>query len=405
MIKAASALALLLALATAFPPTNAAQARQRASDLFDFDSASGFAPAAGVITDRHGVIYGTTPIGGTGPCLANAGCGTVYALSPPSFRGGAWVVSVLHDFQGGTDGDSPMAPLVIDRAGAVYGYAYGSPGTVFQLTPPATQGEDWTYRVIYTFANGPDGNLLNVNAPLIVHGGALYGVASGGSGTCGQSGCGSVFRLTHRSDGSWAEKTLYSFAGGGDSGEPNWIAGPDATGAFYVSTSKGRGAVVRISPPATRGDWSETVIAQFGATADKAYRPTNLSLAPDGTIYGTAYRRAGGVVFHLAPSGGSPPWTLTTIADIREHGYGPNSLAFDAAGSLIGAIEGDFDFFAGAVFRLVPEGGGVWTYTRLWNFNHGPDRNPLNVVRGRGGHLFGVLNSGDSINGSLFELR
>jgi hypothetical protein len=43
--------------------------------------------------------------------------------------------------------------------------------------------------------------------------------------------------------------------------------------------------------------------------------------------------------------------------------------------------------------------------TELWNFNRGPDRNPLNVVLGRGGNLFGVLEGGDSTNGSLFELH
>jgi hypothetical protein len=75
-------------------------------------------------------------------------------------------------------------------------------------------------------------------------------------------------------------------------------------------------------------------------------------------------------------------------------------------GSLIGAIEGDFDFFAGSVFQLTPPvSGNTWNYTELWNFNHGPDRNPLNVVTGHGGNLFGVLEGGDSTNGSLFELQ
>lgn len=96
----------------------------------------------------------------------------------------------------------------------------------------------------------------------------------------------------------------------------------------------------------------------------------------------------------------------TTIADIADHGWGPGSLAAGAGGALIGTVEGDFDFFAGNVFKLTPpEDGGAWTYTRLWNFNLGPDRNPLNVVTGRGGNLFGVLQGGDSTNGSLFEFE
>jgi hypothetical protein len=87
------------------------------------------------------------------------------------------------------------------------------------------------------------------------------------------------------------------------------------------------------------------------------------------------------------------------------HGSGPTSLAPGAAGTLIGVVEGDFDFFAGNAFMLTPPASGAtWTYTPLWNFNRGPDRNPLNVVTGRGGLLFGVLEGGDSTNGSLFEL-
>ena len=77
-----------------------------------------------------------------------------------------------------------------------------------------------------------------------------------------------------------------------------------------------------------------------------------------------------------------------------------------AGGSLIGAVRGDVDFFAGAVFQLTPpSAGGACTYTQLWDFNRGPDRNPLNVVTGRGRNLFGVLQGGDSTSGSLFELR
>ena len=49
--------------------------------------------------------------------------------------------------------------------------------------------------------------------------------------------------------------------------------------------------------------------------------------------------------------------------------------------------------------------GGAWKTRTLWSFNLGPDRNPLNVVAGPGGNLFGVLQGGDSSNGSLFELH
>ena len=89
----------------------------------------------------------------------------------------------------------------------------------------------------------------------------------------------------------------------------------------------------------------------------------------------------------------------------HHHAYGPAPLSKGANGTLIGVIEGDFDFYAGSAFQLAPPASGTnWTVTQLWDFNRGPDRNPLNVVTGRGGNLFGVVNGGDSTGGSLFEL-
>jgi hypothetical protein len=105
------------------------------------------------------------------------------------------------------------------------------------------------------------------------------------------------------------------------------------------------------------------------------------------------------------PDGPGSGWTRTTIADIAHRYYGPSSLAAGPDGSLIGVIGGDYDFFPGAVFQLTPGNGGAWTYAELCNFDRGPDRNPVNVVTGRGGHLFGTLNGGDSGFGGLFEVK
>ncbi len=378
----------------------------RAKSLFEFDGASGYSPGAGVVTDRHGTIYGTTTIGGDGPCLGGAGCGTVYALSPPS-GGGSWVFNKLYDFQGGQDGSSPSAPLTLAADGTVYGYTTGGTfGTVFRLLPPAMGSNQWTFQILYVFTGHADGNLESVYSPLVLRHGALYGIASGGSLACGQFGCGSVFRLKPSSGGGeWTLKTLFSFEGGSESGEPSWIVGSTDASPLYVSTSRGNGAVVEISPLGS-GEWAERVITRFMGDAD-GHEPSKLVLTSDGTLFGLALGPRTGLVFQLTPpSPETAGWTRTTIAAVSDHRYGPVSLAQGAAGSLIGAIEGDFDFFAGSVFQLTPPtDGGTWAYTELWNFDRGPDRNPLNVVTGRGGNLFGVLEGGDSSNGSLFELQ
>jgi hypothetical protein len=398
--------AALFALGLASPAV--AGQPERAASLFQFDGASGYSPAAGVIAGPHGTIFGTTTIGGTGPCTGGAGCGTVYSLSPPPAGSKAWVFDKLYDFQGGQDGASPNAQLTLGPDGSLFGYTTGgTPGTVFQLLPPTEAGKPWQFNILYVFTDKRDGNLENVASPLVLHGGALYGIASGGvdAKACLQLGCGSVFRLTLRKGATaWTEDTLFRFTGPATSGVPTWIAGAEAADTLYVSTALGDGAVVQLVPPASPGEWSETMLTRFAGGSD-GHAPGNLVLA-GGTLYGLAAAFQSGFAFALAPpatSGGA--WTRTRIATIRYNGYGPVSLAPGAGGTLIGAIEGDFDFFAGSVFRLTPPASGTaWTVAELWNFNRGPDRNPLNVVTGRNGHLFGVLEGGDSTNGSLFEL-
>jgi uncharacterized repeat protein (TIGR03803 family) len=376
-----------------------AQAAEKAKDLFDFSGASGYDPQGGIIAGADGTLYGMTAIGGNGPCVAGAGCGTVYALSPPATPGGRWTMNVLYDFQGGQDGSVPQSMLAQDQSGALYGYTTGgTEGTVFRLTPPTAPGAGWTFKILYIFTNGNDGNLEGVYAPLLISNGTLYGVASGGA-----NGDGTVFALTPDLNDNWSETTLYTFIGAVDGSDPNWLAGFDASGSAFVSTSRGGGTVVRLIPPVSGNGWSAQTISRFKNGA----RPTSLILADDGSLFGITSRHRGGIAFQLTPPAGrGPGWTRTNIAKISEHGYGPVSLAPAPGGALAGAISGDVDFFAGAVFLLTPpSGSGGWTYSELWNFNRGPDRNPNNVVAGRRGKLYGVMNGGDSSSGSLFELQ
>jgi hypothetical protein len=378
----------------------------QATSLFQFDGASGYDPQGGVVTDANGTIYGTTTIGGTGSCSGGAGCGTVYALSPPPQGSTQWAFNVLYNFQNGKDGSFAQSQLTVDPAsGIVYGYTSGgTPGTVFALLPPGNPGGPWTFQLLYAFTGKADGNLEDVYSPLILSGGSLYGIASGGAKSCGQFGCGSVFELTppQSGNGSWTEATLFNFKGTKTSGLPTWIAGFDDGGSLYVSTALGKGAVVQLSP--SDGTWNETVITKFKG-GNSGSSPSSLVLTPNGTLYGLANKTRAGFAFALT-QGPDSGWTRTKIAEISDHKYGPVSLAAGPNGTLIGAIAGDVDFFAGSVFQLTPpQNGNDWTYVGLWNFNRGPDRNPNNVVTGLDGNLFGVLNGGDSDNGSLFELQ
>jgi uncharacterized repeat protein (TIGR03803 family) len=163
---------------------------------------------AGLIADKKGNLYGTTEEGGNGCEIY--GCGTVFELTPPAKAGGPWTENVLFSFgssyRGFLDGGYPLASLIADKKGNLYGTTSegGSgigcngycTGTVFELSPPAVAGGAWTETVLYSFTGGSDG--AGPHAALIADKkGNLYGTTAGGgveSDTCG--GCGTVFELT-----------------------------------------------------------------------------------------------------------------------------------------------------------------------------------------------------------------
>ena len=375
--------------------------------LFPFGPAHGLLPNV-VTADKQGTEFGMTLLGGTGDCQIGPGCGTVFSLAPPQAGGGAWIFHRLYDFTGGRDGSGSPTPLTVAANGTLYGYTVvPSQATIFSLTPPANVGRPWAFKILHVFHGNFEGGLGGLQTPLIYRHGALYGIAVGGSGACGQIGCGSVFGLTpNPRGGEWTLKTLFSFTGGAASGEPDWIAGFGDVGPLYVCTSLGNGAVVAITPPRSGGVWTERVITTF-AGGDDGQAPGNLVPSPDGKLYGLAIASGADVVFQLSPpASAASPWARTTIGSVSDQGYGPTSLAQGSDGSLIGAIYGDVDLFPGGIFQFTPPAsGGAWKYSLVWNFHDHPGRNPLNVVTGAEGTLLGALDGGDSSDGYAFALR
>jgi uncharacterized repeat protein (TIGR03803 family) len=102
--------------------------------LYDFPNAShdGGGPAAGLVLDQSGNLYGTASGGGDSHCS----CGVVFKMTPGS--NGKWSYTVLHRFTG-TDGYSPQASLTLDSKGNIYGTTTeggpGGYGVVFEITP------------------------------------------------------------------------------------------------------------------------------------------------------------------------------------------------------------------------------------------------------------------------------
>ena len=84
----------------------------------------------------HHVLYGATSGGDTNTC-GQAGCGTVYSLTPPASPDGAWTETVLYNFTSTTANGYVNAGLVIGNDGALYGatgaYNMEGNGSVFAL--------------------------------------------------------------------------------------------------------------------------------------------------------------------------------------------------------------------------------------------------------------------------------
>jgi len=194
--------------------------------LYSFTGGSdGANPAAGLIADRKGALYGTT-FGSANPNL-----GTVFKLTPPAAGQTAWTETVLCTLFGNSrDG------LIADKEGTLYGTTFQGPGAggVFKLTPPGKGQTAWTETELCTFKGGNDG--VSPYASLIFgKQGALYSTTRQGPGA------GGVFKLTPPGKGqtAWTEAVLYTFKGGSDGAEPAAGLIADEQGALYSTTDRG----------------------------------------------------------------------------------------------------------------------------------------------------------------------
>ena len=131
---------------------------------FGTNDPDGLFPSGNVVFDAAGNMYGTTMFGGRGN-------GAVFKMTPSN---GGWTESLIYAF---TDGAEPQAGVTIDSAGNLYGtLPYGGLGygLVFQLVPGQF---GWTENVVYRFTDGADGKdpLAGV---VMDSAGNLYGATS-----------------------------------------------------------------------------------------------------------------------------------------------------------------------------------------------------------------------------------
>ena len=327
--------------------------------LYDFDCyGTGKNPYGGVILDSSGNLYGTTVAGGSGGDCSGDGCGVVYQLAK---SGDTWNEIVLYNFTGGDDGFGPGSALVFDKAGNLYGTAPDGgtyqAGVVFQLAPNNGQ---WTQTVIHAFTGGDDGAVGSLGALLLGADGSLNGVTELG----GKYSAGVAYKMS-RSGNTWNFTTLYAFQGLPDAGFPYGGLVADSHGRLFGTTyfggTGGLGSVFVIGAGATaRTLWKESVLHSFQGTDDASFPTSTLVFDAAGNLYGTSSTGGNpscdcGTVFKLAPSPGG--WTASVLHSFSGSGdgqYPSYGLTSDGNGNYFGVTPVGGLYGQGAVFQITP---------------------------------------------------
>jgi uncharacterized repeat protein (TIGR03803 family) len=403
VLRTAVAWTFIAVLRSVLSPTLPAVAQSTAEEqvIYSFSASNDcFSPLAPLTPDAEGNLYGTALGGGT-----SNGC--VFELSPNG--DGTWTEKTIHLFDV-NNGTQPVAALVFDKAGNLYGTAesgglFGA-GVVFELTPIA--GGEWTDSILYNFGlRRGDG----VNAATeVVFGpdGSLYGATEFG----GIANCGIVYKLTFWL-GAWSETILHDFSNSRRDGcNPRGGVVFDSRGRLYGTTSGGGGhgfGTVYEIARLRDGSYQEHVIHNFSGT-DGRQPLSTLVIDGGGGLYGTTFDGGNlsacgsgcGTVFKLTNVGGR--WQERVLYAFSgsdgENVVGP--VVFDLEGNLYGAAaSGGGPSFNGLIFRLTPQVDGTWKDDILHKFpwpSTGDGAAPYAGFILRGGELFGTTLLGGMSN-------
>jgi uncharacterized repeat protein (TIGR03803 family) len=351
-------------------------------------------PAASLVQDAQGNLYGTTVGGGT-----NNG-GTVFKVDTMGNE------TVIHSFTGTAgDGQSPLAGLVLDTQGNLYGTTeqggnFGF-GTVFKVS---TNGQ---VTILHSFPPNTQDGIYPVAALVMDTQGNLYGTTEYGGGTAcdSGSGCGTVFEVS----ASGQETVLYRFTGTeGDGAFPLAPLLLDSQGNLYGTTAEGGnltcndgfgcGTVFEVSAAG-----QETSLYTFPGWPGDGEIPSAGLVWWDGSLAGTTTQggtNGAGMVFVMDPYG--LEFNSYSFTGTGGDGACPRAgLAEDAAGNLYGTTaEGGAGFGTMFTLSFYPT-----TETLLYTFTETTGVPQAGVVRDAQGNLYGTTGNGGADNeGTVFKL-
>jgi len=346
---------------------------QTFTTLYNFDgNFDGIHPLAGVIMDSAGNLYGTTVYGGY------SDLGVVFEVNT------AGLETVLQSFSG-SDGEYPETPVAGDKAGNTYGTTpWGGSGSctqgcglVFKLD---TAGNE---KVLHSFTGGSDG-CYPYQGLIVGKSGSLYGTTYGCVSVSSNNG--TIFKI----DSTGKFTVLHSFAG-----SPSDGAGPqlghltvDKAGNLYGSTfnggNSGKGVLYELSKKG-----KVTVLHSFaGGTSDGCGPSGTVAQDKAGNFYGTTSACGSnnyGTIWKVSKRGREV--TLHNFAGGTSDGCGPEAgVARDAKGNLYGLTWGCGANNDGVLFELSAKG----TFTLLHNFDGSNDYPYGELLRSPNGSLYGT---------------
>lgn len=357
------------ALVFTLAPTNIASAyteKTLHSFCTESNCGDGEKPAAGLLRDASGNLYGTTPTGG------KYGHGLVFKLIPNP-ETGKYKEYILHNFCARAncmDGSNPQADVIMDVDGNLYGTtenggANNNAGAVFKLT----HGDNgWSLAVLHNFCS------VNLGAECA-------------------DGKLSVAGLTYA----------------GQAGGKPWDESSPLFGTTLAGGQHGRGLAFKLV--SNGGEWQELIIHDF----DSAQAPLGLIMDPAGNLFGMTVgggKYGSGILYRLAAG----TWKETIFhnfcaeADCADGDYPVGRLAMDAAGDLFGMTErgGCEDDYCGVFFER--KAGGGYSVIHVFGTGIADGISPMaGPIIDAGGNLYGTTHEGGTVHdlgggGTVFRL-
>jgi uncharacterized repeat protein (TIGR03803 family) len=321
---------------------------------FQGGTGDGAFPYYDLAFDAAGNLYGTTASGGIDWNSPSRGWGTVFELSP---SGGKWTEKVIHFF---ATNYRPLSGLIINKAGDMFGETGGSAtgvgGSIFGMKNEST---GWKFETLFNF-DGTDGG-VPLAGLIFDNAGNLYGMTGSGGAVC----CGTVFELQRGANNTWTNSVLYSFGGLTDGGFPNAPLVSNASGKLYGTTMAGgdlscgsdnEGCGVVFELTLSRGIWTETVLHSFTDSPDGNNPQAGMTFDKAGNLFGTTTvggTDGYGTVFELMPQSGGE-WKETILYSFTNGNDGayPGDALLLGLGNVYSTASGGGEFGWGTVFEL-----------------------------------------------------